>query len=215
MKEGYLITFEGMDGAGKTVLSEALVSRLWALGIEAILTREPGGTRVGQEIRVMLDSRSGHDLIAEAELLLFAASRSQLVESVIRPALGEGRVVVSDRFADSSVAYQGYGKGLSLSRVRQINEFATGGLVPDLTVLLDLPVEVGLARKKQAGGANRLDGFPPEFYDRVTAGFRQMATEEPGRWVIVDANRLFQEVLEEMLEKVIARLTVVGVLGLV
>jgi dTMP kinase len=180
------ISFEGGEGCGKTTQSRLLAQRIKHLAIPCLALREPGGTRLGESVRRWLKEKSGSSISAQAELLLFNASRSQLVSEVILPALRDGSMVVCDRFADSSLAYQGYGRGLDINSVRQINHFATGGLKPDLVFLLDLSPEVGLGRK--AGQeADRFESEELTFHRKVREGFLRLAAAEPERWVIIDA----------------------------
>ena len=182
------ITFEGGEGCGKTVQARALYRRLKWLAIPALLTREPGGTPLGRKLSRWLKWTDALDISPLTELLLFNASRAQLVAKVIRPSLENGHVVVCDRYADSTTVYQGYGRGLDLIMVKAVNQAATQRLNPDLTVLLDMPVEEGLARK----GLTRQDRFEQEdieFHRRVREGYLKLATEEPQRWLGVDANQ--------------------------
>jgi dTMP kinase len=186
------ITFEGPDGSGKTTQIELLAERLRDLGHDVLITREPGGSSIGDQIRAVVHDVKNLEMTRETEFLLYSASRAQLVRQLIRPHLERGGTVLCDRFADSSVAYQGYGRELDLEMVRCINQFATGGLVPDLTIYLDLPVEVGLQRKEsahatQAGEWNRLDQQALDFHRRVREGYLKMAQIDPGRWMVVDA----------------------------
>jgi dTMP kinase len=186
------ITFEGPDGSGKTTQIELLAERLRDLGHDLLITREPGGSSIGDQVRAVVHDVKNLEMMRETEFLLYSASRAQLVRQLIRPHLERGGTVLCDRFADSSVAYQGYGRGLDLEMVRCINQFATGGLVPDLTIYLDLPVEVGLQRKEsahaaQAGEWNRLDQQTLDFHRRVRQGYLTMAQADLDRWMVVDA----------------------------
>ena len=186
------ITFEGPDGSGKTTQIELLAERLRDQGHEVLITREPGGTPIGDQVRAVVHDVKNVEMTRETEFLLYSASRAQLVRQVIRPHLKRGGTVLCDRFADSSMAYQGYGRELDLDLVRCITQFATGGLCPDLTVYLDLPVEVGLQRKEsahaaQAGEWNRLDQQTLDFHQRVRQGYLRMAEADPDRWLAVDA----------------------------
>jgi len=188
---GVFITFEGPEGAGKTLQAKRLVDLLRDDGRGALLTREPGGTLLGEQVRsvVLSETPGGPGISPIAEALLFNAARAQLVAEVIKPALDAGQVVVCDRFADSTLAYQGYGAGLDLTDLRAIADVATMGLVPDLTILLDIPPEIGLSRK-DAGSRNRFEAaFDLAFHRRVRAGFLDLARLEPGRWAVVDATR--------------------------
>ena len=192
---GRFIVLEGGEGAGKSSVQQALGERLHAAGFDVLLTREPGGTGLGERIReLVLAQRSVDDPLAE--LLLFEAARAHLVSGVIRPALDAGRTVICDRFAASSVAYQGFGRGLGREVVERANAMATGGLAPDLALLLDLPVEAGLARRAGVGGANHFDAEDMAFHERVRAGFLKLAGEAPGRWRVIDASRPLADVIE-------------------
>ena len=189
---GLFITFEGPDGSGKTTQIGLLAEYLRALGHAVLIAREPGGTPIGDQIRSVVHDVKNAEMTRETEFLLYSASRAQIVRQVIRPHLTCGGVVLCDRFADSSMAYQGYGRELDLEAVRLITQFATGGLRPELTIYLDLPVEEGLRRKQsahaaQAGEWNRLDQQTLDFHRRVRQGYLKMAQAEPGRWLVVDA----------------------------
>lgn len=184
------ITFEGSEGSGKTSQQLKLAEFLTALGYSLLATREPGGTPIGEQVRAILFDLDHTAMHPRAEILLFQASRVQLVEQVIRPHLEKGGVVLCDRYADSTMAYQGYGYQLvDLGLLRSIVTFATGGLKPDLTLLLDVDVEEGLRRRARGGEWNRLDTYDPEFYQRVRQGYYQMARAEPDRWVVIDAGK--------------------------
>ena len=193
---GWFITIEGPDGAGKTTQVEGLAAHLRAAGHEVVLTREPGGTWLGEQIREVLlrDTRSSAPTDALTDAFLFNAARRQLVAEVIEPALDAGRTVLCARFADSTLAYQGYGAGVPLEALRSLEAVATGGLRPDLTILLDLPVEAGLTRKAP-GDVNRFEAeFDVAFHRRVREGFLALAVAEPTRFVVVDAARSAEEV---------------------
>ena len=176
------ITLEGGEGVGKTTQQALLAERLQREGYACVSTREPGGTALGEALRELL--LHGDPLTPLAELLLYAADRAEHVNKVIAPALAVGQVVICDRFTDSTLAYQGYGRGLDLQQVRQLNHLATGGLQPHLTLWLDLPPEVGLAR---SGLADRLEQERLEFHRRVHQGFQTLAAAEPQRIVRIDA----------------------------
>lgn len=198
------LTFEGPEGAGKTTQIGRLQKSLEARGHTVTRTREPGGDSVGEKVRDLLL----HGAVGpEAELLLFAAARAQNVQSVVRPALAAGQIVLCDRFTDSTLAYQGYGRGLPLDLIRRVNDFATGGLAPQKTFLLDLPPADGLARQN-AARQDRLDRESLDFHERVRAGFLAVAGQEPERIVIVDAFRPAAEVSDELLVQVLALLSV-------
>jgi dTMP kinase len=189
---GFFITFEGGEGSGKTTQLKALLATVRALQGEAIQTRDPGGTAIGNQVRELLLNGDNVRMSALAELFLYEASRAQLVQEVIRPALAAGRLVLCDRFTDSTVAYQGYGRGLNLDLLEQLNAVAADGLRPDLTFLLDLDPAVGLARAAERLAhprqqPDRLEGEVLEFHQRVRAGYRALAAREPERVVILDA----------------------------
>ena len=190
MARGKLITFEGIDGSGKTTQIKFLADYLRSLGFDVLLLREPGGTRIGEEIRhVLLDMRSG-EMTSETELFLFEAARAQLVREVIRPAMEKGSWVISDRFHDSSVAYQGYGRGLPIELVRALNDMAIGETVPDLTILLELGPEtraVRLGKRHGSGLGDRIDLETERFKERVCQGFRAIAQAEPERVVRIES----------------------------
>ncbi len=187
-----LITFEGPEGSGKTTQIAHLAAWLKGQGYAVDITREPGGTAIGDQIRGILMGMENHSLVPEAEGLLFSASRAQLVRQRIRPALAAGQVVLCDRFYDSTLAYQGFGHGLPLDLLRAITHFATGGLVPHRTLLLDLDPAEGLRRRRDASGQgaewNRMDDLRLPFHQRVREGYLTLAREEPQRWRIVDAS---------------------------
>ena len=200
------ITFEGPEGCGKTTQLPALADYLRQSGHEVILTREPGGTVIGDQVRTVLLSTENTTMLPRTEILLFQASRAQLVEEVIRPQLARGCVVLCDRFADSTIAYQGYGYRQDLMRLHMIVDFAVQGLIPDLTVLLDLDVEVGLRRKSGDGQLNRLDAYELDFHRRVRRGYHQLAAQQPERWVTIDAGRPLSEVQADIRQVVLSRL---------
>jgi len=201
VSEAWFITLEGPDGSGKTLVAARLADELRARGRTVVLTREPGGSTVGDRVRsIVLDHRpEDPPLDHRADALLFAAGRAQHVAEVIEPALARGDVVVSARYADSSLAYQGYGLGLPLDELRRIQEFATRGRWPDLTLLLDLPVEVGLARKQDDEQTRFEAGFDLAYHRRVRDGFLAMAAADPGRYRIVDATLPVESVVDACL----------------
>lgn len=200
------LTLEGPDGSGKSTQARLLADHLRAKGENALLTREPGGTPIGDQLRKVLMDLGNKGMTPAAEFLLFSASRAQIVGQVIRPHLEAGGVVVCDRFADSSLAYQGYGHRLPLATVRAVNSLATGDLLPDLTFLLDIPVEVGLKRRREQGAWNRLDDYDLEFHRRVRDGYLELAQAEPQRWIVVDAAKEEGEVWKQV-ERGLERLT--------
>lgn len=185
---GLFITFEGCEGSGKSTQIERLAARLRGMGFDVRTFREPGGVRpddAGERIRAILLDPAVTELGVRAELLLYEASRAQLVEGAYRPALAEGAIVLCDRYADSSVAYQGYGRAvLPIDEVRELNRIATGGLVPDLTLLLDVDVAAGLA-SATAHGADRLEAAGLDFHERVRAGYLALAAQEPARIAVI------------------------------
>jgi dTMP kinase len=196
---GRLVAFEGVEGAGKSTQLDLLRCELERRGHEVVVTREPGGTPAGERVReVLLDP--GVELHPRAEALLFAAARAELVEQVIRPALERGAVVLCDRYLDSSLAYQGGGRGLGRAPVEEVNRFATGGLLPDLVVLLDLDPADGLARRR--GARDRIEVEDLAFHRRVRDAFRELAAADPGRFRVVDAAPAAEEVRAAVLDAV-------------
>jgi dTMP kinase len=182
------ITFEGGEGCGKSVQAKKLYDRLCQSNIPSILTNEPGGTPLGDEISRWLKWQEESDITPLTELFLFNASRSQLVEDVIIPNLEKGKVVICDRFADSTTVYQGYGRGLDITITKTVNNTATRGLIPNLTILLDLPSEAGFARKK-SGEKDRFEREEAAFHEKIRQGYLKLASEEPQRWFVVDASQ--------------------------
>jgi dTMP kinase len=207
---GFFITFEGPEGSGKSTQIHRLAGSLAELGHHVWTTREPGGTRVGEKIRPVLLAERQATMAPWTEALLFTAARAELVDEVIRPRLHHGEVVLCDRFSDSTLAYQGYGRGLDLASLARLQREATGGLSPDLTLLLNLPVEAGLARIPRTA-QDRLDREAVAFHQRVHAGYQEMAAAEPGRWREVDASLDPDTVARRILEHVISALDGAGV----
>lgn len=198
------MTFEGADGSGKTHQAALLAGAARAAGIPTTLTREPGGTWAGERVReILLGAASTNERISpRADALLFSAGRAQLVAEVVEPALVRGELVIDARHADSTLAYQGFGRGLPVDELRAIQRFATAGLTPDLTILLDLPVESGLARKS-TDERNRFEaGFDLEFHRRVRDGYLALAAAEPGRFAVVDATPAADVVFSAVLASV-------------
>lgn len=201
------ITLEGPEGSGKTSQMPALAEYLRNAGYDVVATREPGGTAVGDQIREVLMNLKNVEIVPRTEILLFLAARSQHVEGLIRPALQAGKVVLCDRFSDSTMAYQGYGHQTDLSVLRSLLDFSTGGLKPNLTLLLDVPVISGLERKRDNGVEwNRLDAYEEAFHKRVRSGYQELAQAEPARWVTIDATQDKESVQEEMRKVVMERL---------
>ncbi|MEA4930727.1 MAG: dTMP kinase [Anaerolineaceae bacterium] len=192
------ITLEGPEGSGKSTQIKRLAKRLEDLGYPVITTREPGGTSIGDQIRHVLVRMENKELHPRTEILLFLAARAQLVEQLIKPALQDGKIILCDRYGDSTLAYQGYGHGLDLEKLRQMLDFATDHLKPDLTILLDLDVKMGLMRKKAEDEWNRLDAYEVLFHERVREGYQKLASEEPERWRIVDASQGIDAVQDDL-----------------
>lgn len=200
------ITLEGPEGSGKTSQLPQLAEYLRRLGMDVLTTREPGGTSISEQIRTILHNLENKEMDPRTEILLFQASRAQLVEQVIRPHLDRGGVVLSDRYADSTLAYQGYGHRLDIEPLKVLVTFATGGLKPDLTILLDVDVEIGLRRKELKGEWNRLDAYDLDFHQRVRKGYFKLVKSEPDRWKVIDASRSPAEVQDDMRRVVTKRL---------
>lgn len=192
------ITLEGPEGSGKTTHMPPLVAYLRAKGFTVFPTREPGGTAIGEQIREVIHDLKHVEMHPRTETLLYQAARAQIVEQVFRPRLQAGEIVISDRYYDSTIAYQGYGHQQDLQQVRSLVKYATGGLTPDLTVLLDVDVEEGLRRKKKDNEWNRLDAYTVEFHQRVHAGYAEMVKAEPNRWVVINANQTWDAVQDEL-----------------
>ena len=200
------ITFEGPEGSGKTSQIPILRDYLVESGFRVFCTREPGGTSIGNQVREVLLANRNSEMHPRTEILLFQASRAQLVEQEIAPRLAQGEVVLCDRYADSTIAYQGYGHGVDLQQLRSIVGFATGGLIPDLSILLDLDVEIGLRRRHEEGGINRLDAFALEFHQRVRQGYHELIKQEPHRWAIVDACQSLKRVQADLRRVILKKL---------
>ena len=202
-----LISFEGGDGAGKTTQAALLVERLGFAGKDAVLVREPGGTPLGERLRPLIKGEAPASPMAE--LLMFEAARAELVQEVIRPALDAGTIVVTDRFYDSTTAYQGFGRGMDMEIIENLNRIATGGLEPHITLLLDTEPADALARVGSQPGAQpgkridpsdqqRFEEQPLEFHERVAEGYRTLAREEPSRWFVIDASRPVDQIAERV-----------------
>ncbi len=202
------ITLEGPEGSGKTTQLPKLADYLRKSGFDVLTTREPGGTSISEQIRTVLHNLENKEMNPRTEILLFQASRAQLVEQVIRPHLAKGGVVVSDRYADLTLAYQGYGHQIDIEPLRVLVTFATGGLKPDLTILLDVDVEIGLRRKELKGEWNRLDAYNLEFHHRVRQGYLQLVRTEPQRWEVIDASQPPIQVQNEIRRVVTERLQI-------
>ena len=200
------ITFEGPEGSGKTCQLATLAGFLRQRGKQVLTTREPGGTEIGDQIRRVLFDLKNTAMQPRTEILLFQASRAQLVAEVIQPHLAQGEIVLCDRYADSTLAYQGYGHCYDLEELRQMINFATHGLQPNLTLLLDVDAEVGLRRRSQGGDWNRLDAYELAFHRRVREGYLQLAHMQPQRWVQIDAGQPPDEVQAAVQQVVLQRL---------
>lgn len=199
------ITLEGPDGSGKSMQIGGLAEFIRSQGYEVITTREPGGTAIGDQIREVIMRMDNKEMHPRTEILLFCAARAQIVAEVIRPNLEKGVVVLSDRYADSTLAYQGYGHRIDLDILRRILAFVTGGLTPDLTLLLDVDVEKGLSRRHSGGGEwNRLDDYELAFHQRVRNGYLELAAADPKRWKIIDAGTPPQQVQAALQEAVLS-----------
>jgi len=212
MATGKFITFEGPEGSGKSTHIRMLAEYLRGRGVDVVLTREPGGTPTGEAIRGILQhDHAGEAPVGRAEVLLFLASRAQHVERLIRPALEAGRWVLCDRFSDSTLAYQGFGRGFDLAALRDADAFATGGLAPDLTVLLDVPPETSRERlrarlSQTLGAPDRIEREDDAFHERLRAGFLELAAGEPARFVVVDTERAREAVARDIRRAVAKRL---------
>jgi dTMP kinase len=201
------ITLEGPDGSGKSSQIGPLAAFLRQQGHDVIETREPGGTQIGDQIRNVIMNLKNNRMFPTSEILLFQASRAQLVREVILPALGAGKVVLCDRYTDSTLAYQGYGHQTELEELRRIVDYATGGLKPDLTLYLDIDAEEGLRRRSDGGEEwNRLDDYALEFHRRVRDGYHEMIKAEPERWVTIDGGQPPEQVQADLQRAVLARL---------
>lgn len=201
------ISFEGPEGSGKSSQIPLLADYLRAQGYDVLCTREPGGSPIANQIRQIIMSLENKELQPRSELLLFLAARAQSVAEVIQPALQSGKIVLCDRYSDSTLAYQGYGHGLELGTLRMMLDFATGGLQPNFTILLDLDVKTGLLRKKKEDEWNRMDAFAVSFHERVRKGYLELAEQDATRWQIVDAGQSFDTVQNELQCAVLRRIT--------
>ncbi|MGE4551223.1 MAG: dTMP kinase [Opitutales bacterium] len=209
LKKGILISFEGSEGCGKSTQIRRIADRLEAIDhCEVVVTREPGGTEIGEEIRhLLMHSASNTAMHPETELLLFAASRAQLVRELILPSVKEGKMVLCDRFLDSTTVYQGVARQIAEDPVTQINDFAVGDIVPDLTVVIDLPAQIGLERIKHriSDMPDRMEKENVSFYAKVREGYLILARSLPDRFLVVDGSNMPQEIEEEIWQEVHAR----------
>jgi len=201
------ITFEGPDGSGKTTQVKRIGRKLIEKGFDIVYTREPGGTEISDQVREILMNMKNKQMCPRTEILLFCAARAQLVEEVIRPALQSGKIVISDRYADSTLAYQGYGHGFEQETLKQLLNFTTGNLWPDLTFLLDISAEKGLRRRiNNQEEWNRMDDYQLAFHERVRNGYHQLAAADPQRWEIIDADQSEEAVENEIMQRLARRL---------
>ncbi|OJX40553.1 MAG: dTMP kinase [Chloroflexi bacterium 44-23] len=203
------ITLEGPEGSGKSSQLPVLAEWLRSKGYQVFTTREPGGTVIGDQIRAILSNLDNVSMQPRTEILLFLSARAQLVEEVIRPLLTQKTIVLCDRYADSTMAYQGYGHGVDLDTLRKLLDFATGGLYPDITFLFDLDIQTGLNRRRNSGGEwNRLDAYAIGFHERVRKGYLELAAAEPQRWIKIDAGQSFDQVQLDLQNALIKRLPI-------
>ena len=201
------ITFEGPDGSGKTTQVKRIGRKLIEKGFDIVYTREPGGTEISDQVREILMNMKNKQMCPRTEILLFCAARAQLVEEVIRPALQSGKIVISDRYADSTLAYQGYGHGFEQETLKQLLNFTTGNLWPDLPFLLDISAEKGLRRRiSNQEEWNRMDDYQLAFHERVRNGYHQLAAADPQRWEIIDADQSEKAVENEIMQRLARRL---------
>ena len=204
------ITFEGPDGSGKTYQLATFADYLKDKGYPVLTTREPGGTSIGDQIRDVLHDLNNTEMHPHTEILLYQASRAQLVEQVIVPHLKSGGIILCDRYSDSTLAYQGYGHQLNLKKLAALIDFATRGLKPDLSLLLDVDVEEGLRRRARGGEWNRLDAYDLDFHQRVRQGYHELVRQEPQRWVVIDAGQPPERVQADIRKFVMERLAKSG-----
>ena len=201
------ITFEGPDGSGKTTQVKRIGRKLIEKGFDIVYTREPGGTEISDQVREILMNMKNKQMCPRTEILLFCAARAQLVEEVIRPALQSGKIVISDRYADSTLAYQGYGHGFEQETLKQLLNFTTGNLWPDLTFLLDISAEKGLRRRiSNQEEWNRMDDYQLAFHERVRNGYHQLAAADSQRWEMIDADQSEEAVENEIMQRLARRL---------
>ncbi len=201
------IALEGPEGSGKTTQLRALARALTAHGLAVRATREPGGTPIGEQLRAVLLGTANHAMLPQTETLILLAARAQHVAEIIEPALARGDIVLCDRYVGATFAYQGYGRGLPLEVLRSLQTFAAGECAPELTLLFDLPVEVGLARRQATGDLNRLDAAGLDFHRRVRAGYRELAASDPAHWGLLDATQPVAEVTAQALRILASRLS--------
>lgn len=210
---GYFITLEGGEGSGKTSHIPNMVESLRQRGLDVFPTREPGGTSIGEQIREVLHNKENTEMNPRTETLLYQAARAQFVEESLLPRLAEGTIIISDRYSDSTLAYQGYGHQRDISEILFLIKYATGGLIPDLTVLIDQDPKIGAERKKlNDSEMNRMDLLPPDFYERVRVGYLTLAKEEPNRWIIINGDQSKEHVFTDLQREIENRLALHGLL---
>lgn len=198
MKRGLFVTVEGTDGCGKTTQIRNIIDHLSSLGCRVILTREPGGTRISENIRSIILDPTFTEMHSITELMLYSAARAQLVEQVIKPSIAKSETVICDRYIDSFYAYQGYGRGLDMDMLKKITSLAIDDMIPDITIFLDLDPEIGLRRRMNAANGDRIENEQIEFHRRVYDGYKQLARENPDRIKIIDASRSVEEVWQDV-----------------
>ena len=198
--KGYFITFEGVEGAGKSTQANLLYQYLINNGKEAILTKEPGGTKTGRKIRQILLEKTEEIFPPVAELMLYEADRNFHIHNLIKPSLQQGKYIICDRFTDSTLAYQGYARGLDINLIKQLNEIATEGIKPDITFLIDIPVEEGLKRIRQTRQADRIEDEDIQFHKRLREGFLKIAENEKDRIVVLDGMESPENILAKIVE---------------
>ncbi len=198
MKRGLFVTVEGTDGCGKTTQIRNIIDHLSSLGCRVVLTREPGGTRISENIRSIILDPTFTEMHSITELMLYSAARAQLVEQVIKPSIAKSETVICDRYIDSFYAYQGYGRGLDMDMLKKITSLAIGDMIPDITIFLDLDPEIGLRRRMNAANGDRIENEQIEFHRRVYDGYKQLARENPDRIKTIDASRSVEEVWQDV-----------------
>ncbi|MDR2579166.1 MAG: dTMP kinase [Chitinispirillales bacterium] len=200
MKHGHFFTFEGIDGCGKSTQLIRVAKALKAEGMNCLVTREPGGAVISEKIREILISPENAGMCSETELLLYLAARAQHVRTIIKPAVDDGKIVLCDRFEQATFAYQGHGRGLDLGLLRSVNNFATGGLSPDITFIFDIPVELSIARLAESGkGKDRIESESPQFFENVRKGYLEAAAANPEKIKLLDGSKELDKLTEEIL----------------
>ena len=207
MAKGLFITLEGNDGCGKTTQGKLVFNYLTSLGYEVVHIREPGGTKISEKIREIILDKENDEMNDVTEVMLYASARAQLVREVISPAINEGKIVLCDRYVDSNYAYQGYGRGVDINIVRAINEIATDGIMPDITLFFDISPDVAMSRRLNESSADRLESLGDSFYNKVYLGYKELAGLEPDRIISVNADstpeRIFSDVKNILQQKIL------------